>query len=121
MEVAVDEPFLGRGRVRQTRMLELKIQNQGWYRLVPQVLGSNILTNFHDNYVHRVWLHSCLLFLEPHPGLPPSVTFLMPQDGCVKLHGHRLSGIRIQGESDQETSRSVRSKDRKVSATTALP
>ncbi|MET1088191.1 MAG: hypothetical protein ABWY04_13890 [Arthrobacter sp.] len=102
-EADVDLPFLRQESGSEAGMLEMKVPNEGWYGIVPQALGSDLLTSFHDKVADKVWAALMLAVPGAALGRPrSSVTFLFPQDGCVEFGGHLLSGIRIQGETDQE-------------------
>jgi hypothetical protein len=103
-EMDVDLPFLKRGAVRGTQVAEMKFLRREWYRLIPGLLQTDFLTLLHEQLVDPVWGGFALAVPGAAPGAPRmSVTFLLAGDGyCVELPGHRLTGIRIQGEADQE-------------------
>ena len=103
-ELDVDLPFLKPGAVRGTQIAEMKFPRPEWYGLIPTILQTPFLTLLHEQLVDPVWGGFALAVPGAAPGAPRmSVTFLLAGEGSsVELNGQRLTGIRIQGEADQE-------------------
>lgn len=100
----VDLPFVGPGSVSRMAMTELKIPSLQWYGLAPVIFGTDFLTRFHDGVVDTVWAALMLACPATGVGWPrTSVTMLLPEEGeVVHLGDHRMLGLRVQGEADQE-------------------
>ncbi len=104
VEGEVDLPFLQPGTVAGTAMAELKFPAVRWWDVLPQVLGSTFVSDVHDAVVDLAWASLLLAVPGAAPAWPrSSVTLLMPEDGyTVVLGGEARTGLRIQGEADQE-------------------
>lgn len=104
VEGEVDLPFVQPGTVQGTAMAEMKFPAVRWWDLLPQVLGSTFVSDVHDAIVDVAWASLLLAVPGAAPAWPrSSVTLLMPAEGhTVVLGGEPRTGLRIQGEADQE-------------------
>ncbi|WP_374457635.1 hypothetical protein [Nocardioides sp.] len=104
VEGDVDLPFLQKGSVSGSQMVELKMPSDEWDDMLPRIFGTSVFSWIHDTYADVVWAAFVLAAPGAGPGRPrTSVTWLIPDDGhVVALGGEQRTGIRVQGEADLE-------------------